>query len=199
LGLLHFNTGFRNSTSLGISYEVFIDASSPCNYLFLKLQLLILDGSLEIVIGIIFSFQKFELLRVSSLMAQIMMQLVKSSWILHLSCNKRRVAPIAALLSAILHPAIFPDLEMHQTSEKGPGPLKWVSCHILSLLLYIVVRLCCIGLVGLHHLFYKGVAGPLGLLPPLYAASPGAGPLGLQGRQPIRVSGGAASPRCCLH
>jgi hypothetical protein len=26
-----------------------------------------------------------------------------------------------------------------------------------------VVRICCIGLVGLHHLFYKGVAGPLGL------------------------------------
>jgi hypothetical protein len=55
------------------------------------------------------------------------------------------------------------------------------------------VRLCCIGLVGLHHLFYKGAAGPLGLPPPLYAASPGAGPLELQGRQPIRVSGGAAS------
>jgi hypothetical protein len=60
------------------------------------------------------------------------------------------------------------------------------------------VRLCCIGLVGLHHLFYKGAAGSLGLPPPLYAASPGAGPLGLQGRQPIRVSGvlpppGAAS------
>jgi hypothetical protein len=63
------------------------------------------------------------------------------------------------------------------------------------------VRLCCIGLVGLHHLFYKGAAGPLGLPPPLYAASPGAGPLGLglQGRQPIRVTGGAASPRCRLH
>jgi hypothetical protein len=30
------------------------------------------------------------------------------------------------------------------------------------------------------------------------AGSPGAGPLGLQGRQPIRVSGGAASPRCRL-
>jgi hypothetical protein len=135
--------GFRNSTSLGISYEVFIDASFLCNYLFLKLQLLTLDGSLEIVIGIIFSFQKFQLLRVSSLMAQIMMQLVKSSWILHLSCNKRRVAPIAALLSAILHPAIFPDLEMHQASENGPGPLKWVSCHILSLLLYIVSDVTC--------------------------------------------------------
>jgi hypothetical protein len=32
------------------------------------------------------------------------------------------------------------------------------------------VRMCCIGLVGLHHLFYKGAAGPLGLPPPLAAA-----------------------------
>jgi hypothetical protein len=72
----------------------------------------------------------------------------------------------------------------------------------------ITVRINCIELVGLRHLFYKGAAGPLGLQgapplvpPPLYAtspvaatpsgASPGAGPLGLQGRQPIRVSGGA--------
>jgi hypothetical protein len=62
-----------------------------------------------------------------------------------------------------------------------------------------LVRICCIGLVCLHHLFYKGVAGPLGLPPHLYVASPGAGPLGLQGRLPIRVSGGAASPRCRLH
>lgn len=64
---------------------------------------------------------------------QMMMQLVKSSWVLHLSCNKRRVAPIAALLSAILHPSIFPNLEMHQTNEKGPGPLKWVSSDILCI------------------------------------------------------------------
>jgi hypothetical protein len=34
------------------------------------------------------------------------------------------------------------------------------------------VRIYCIGLVGLHHLFYKGVVGPLGLPPPLDAASP---------------------------
>jgi hypothetical protein len=33
------------------------------------------------------------------------------------------------------------------------------------------VRLCCIGLMGLHHLFYKGAAGPFGLPPPL-AATP---------------------------
>uniref|UniRef100_A0A0E0K7H1 tRNA (guanosine(18)-2'-O)-methyltransferase TARBP1 n=1 Tax=Oryza punctata TaxID=4537 RepID=A0A0E0K7H1_ORYPU len=63
---------------------------------------------------------------------EMMMQFVKSSWILHLSCNKRRVAPIAALLSAILHPAIFPNLEMHQENEKGPGPLKWFIENLLS-------------------------------------------------------------------
>ena len=70
---------------------------------------------------------------------QMMMQLARSSWILHLSCNKRRVAPIAALLSAILHPAIFSNLEMHKTSEKGPGPLKWVSCHISSFTYFTVL------------------------------------------------------------
>uniref|UniRef100_A0A453JBG0 Uncharacterized protein n=1 Tax=Aegilops tauschii subsp. strangulata TaxID=200361 RepID=A0A453JBG0_AEGTS len=63
---------------------------------------------------------------------EMMMQLVKSSWLLHLSCNKRRVAPIAALLSAILHPSIFPNLEMHQTNEKGPGPLKWFVETLLN-------------------------------------------------------------------
>jgi hypothetical protein len=56
-----------------------------------------------------------------------------------------------------------------------------------------LVRLYCIGLVGLHHLFYKGAACPLGLPPPLYAASPRVGPLGLQERQPIRILGAAAS------
>uniref|UniRef100_A0ACD5TSZ9 Uncharacterized protein n=1 Tax=Avena sativa TaxID=4498 RepID=A0ACD5TSZ9_AVESA len=61
-----------------------------------------------------------------------MMQLVKSSWILHLSCNKRRIAPIAALLSAILHPSIFPNLELHQANEKGPGPLKWFVENLLN-------------------------------------------------------------------
>lgn len=63
---------------------------------------------------------------------EMMMQLVKSSWVLHLSCNKRRVAPIAALLSAILHPSIFPNLEMHQTNEKGKGPLKWFVENLLN-------------------------------------------------------------------
>jgi hypothetical protein len=41
--------------------------------------------------------------------------------------------------------------------------------HIIGFSL-VYVRICCIGIVGLHHLFYKGVAGPLGLPPPLAAA-----------------------------
>jgi hypothetical protein len=76
------------------------------------------------------------------------------------------------------------------------------------LLVLSLVRICCIGLVGLHHLFYKGAAGPLGLpAASLYAASPvaatpsgaspGVGPLGLQGRQPIRVQG-VRHPWCRL-
>jgi hypothetical protein len=79
---------------------------------------------------------------------------------------------------------------------------------LLPASLGVVVRINCMGLLGLHHLFYKGAAGPLGLqgcttpgaaspvcrLPcsrTPSGASPGAGPLGLQGRQPIRVTGGA--------
>uniref|UniRef100_A0A803L5M7 tRNA/rRNA methyltransferase SpoU type domain-containing protein n=1 Tax=Chenopodium quinoa TaxID=63459 RepID=A0A803L5M7_CHEQI len=57
--------------------------------------------------------------------AQMIWQLVRSSWILHSSCNKRRVAPIAALLSAVLHASVFRLEEMHVT-DIGPGPLKWL-------------------------------------------------------------------------
>ncbi|CAA6657139.1 unnamed protein product [Spirodela intermedia] len=57
--------------------------------------------------------------------AKMMMDLVESSWILHLSCNKRRIAPIAALLSSVLHPLVFSDLSMHEMSGGDPGPLKW--------------------------------------------------------------------------
>lgn len=58
-------------------------------------------------------------------MFQMMWHLVRSSWILHVSCNKRRVAPIAALLSSVLHSSVFGDENMHVTN-KAPGPLKWV-------------------------------------------------------------------------
>ncbi|KAI7987820.1 putative methyltransferase TARBP1 [Camellia lanceoleosa] len=62
---------------------------------------------------------------------QMMWHLVRSSWILHVSCNKRRVAPIAALLSSVLHYSVFSNECMHQ-SDNGPGPLKWFVGKILE-------------------------------------------------------------------
>ncbi|KAL1536435.1 tRNA (guanosine(18)-2'-O)-methyltransferase [Salvia divinorum] len=57
--------------------------------------------------------------------------LVNSSWILHISCKKRRVAPIAALLSSVLHQSTFGDQLMHK-SDDGPGPMKWFVEKILE-------------------------------------------------------------------
>lgn len=56
---------------------------------------------------------------------QMIWKLVRSSWILHTSCNKRRIAPIAALFSAVLHASVFREEDMH-VADKGPGPMKWV-------------------------------------------------------------------------
>ncbi|RRT46806.1 hypothetical protein B296_00051193 [Ensete ventricosum] len=61
------------------------------------------------------------------LIRDMMLQLAHSSWILHINCNKRRVAPIAALISAVLHESLFSDLSMHEMDDNKPGPLKWVS------------------------------------------------------------------------
>ncbi|KAM4085526.1 hypothetical protein ACJW30_10G034600 [Castanea mollissima] len=62
---------------------------------------------------------------------QMMWHLVHASWILHVSCNKRRVAPIAALLSSILHSSVFSDESMH-VAENAPGPLKWFVEKVLE-------------------------------------------------------------------
>ncbi|KAL4602312.1 hypothetical protein ACB092_10G044100 [Castanea dentata] len=62
---------------------------------------------------------------------QMMWHLVRASWILHVSCNKRRVAPIAALLSSILHSSVFSDESMH-VAENAPGPLKWFVEKVLE-------------------------------------------------------------------
>ncbi|KAK6251036.1 hypothetical protein SCA6_005041 [Theobroma cacao] len=62
---------------------------------------------------------------------QMIWHLVRSSWILHVSCNKRRVAPIAALLSSVLHPSLFSDGDMHETDNE-PGPLKWFVEKLLE-------------------------------------------------------------------
>lgn len=63
--------------------------------------------------------------------AQMMWKLVRSSWILHTSCNKRRVAPIAALLSSVVHTSLFGDEGMH-VADNAPGPLKWFCEKILE-------------------------------------------------------------------
>ncbi|KAA8525977.1 hypothetical protein F0562_007922 [Nyssa sinensis] len=62
---------------------------------------------------------------------QMMWRLVRASWILHLSCNKRRVAPIAAFLSSVLHYSVFSNESMHET-DNAPGPLKWFVEKILE-------------------------------------------------------------------
>ncbi|KAI3687012.1 hypothetical protein L1987_80702 [Smallanthus sonchifolius] len=60
----------------------------------------------------------------SFLFIAVMWHLVRSSWLLHVSCNKRRIAPIAALLSSVLHDSVFSDMDMHEFNNT-PGPLKW--------------------------------------------------------------------------
>ncbi|CAH9086609.1 unnamed protein product [Cuscuta europaea] len=62
---------------------------------------------------------------------EMMWRLVHSSWILHVSCKKRRVAPIAALLSSVLQCSTFSDEQMHEV-DTAPGPFKWFVEKILE-------------------------------------------------------------------
>lgn len=64
--------------------------------------------------------------------AEIMWSLVQSTWTACSDCNKRRVAPIAALLSAIFHPSIFGDIYMHDVGNNTQGPLKWLLEKLLE-------------------------------------------------------------------
>ncbi|CAM6117416.1 unnamed protein product [Calypogeia fissa] len=66
---------------------------------------------------------------------QVMWTLVQSGWSTMADCNKRKVAPIAAFLSAIFHPAIFGDNEMHGSLEDPDehGPLKWLLNRLIDL------------------------------------------------------------------
>ncbi|CAI9292192.1 unnamed protein product [Lactuca saligna] len=68
---------------------------------------------------------------VNAIDVQMMWHLVQSSWLLHVSCNKRRVAPIAALLSSVLHDSVFGNMDMHEF-DNTPGPLKWFVEKILE-------------------------------------------------------------------
>jgi hypothetical protein len=54
-----------------------------------------------------------------------MWELVSSAWAAMANSNKRKLVPIAAFLSSILHPSIFLDVEMHEVNGND-GPLKWV-------------------------------------------------------------------------
>lgn len=60
---------------------------------------------------------------------QVMWTLVQSGWAAMSDCNKRKVAPTAAFVSAIFHSAVFGDPEMHGSvlDPEEHGPLKWVS------------------------------------------------------------------------
>ncbi|KAI3973692.1 hypothetical protein MKX01_031112 [Papaver californicum] len=63
---------------------------------------------------------------------EMMSKLMRSSWIFHVSCKKRRVAHIAALLSSVVHPAIFSDEAMHESTDDIHGPLKLFVEQILE-------------------------------------------------------------------
>ncbi|KAH8973917.1 hypothetical protein BDL97_01G073400 [Sphagnum fallax] len=63
--------------------------------------------------------------------SQVMWELVSSAWAAMANSNKRKVAPIAAFLSSILHPSIFLDVEMHEVNGND-GPLKWLLCKFIE-------------------------------------------------------------------
>uniref|UniRef100_A0A1J3HNC1 tRNA (guanosine(18)-2'-O)-methyltransferase TARBP1 n=1 Tax=Noccaea caerulescens TaxID=107243 RepID=A0A1J3HNC1_NOCCA len=86
--------------------------------------------SIRLALGILAS-GKSTLDGFSGVDTQTLWQLVKSCWILHISCKKRRVAPIAALLSSVLHSSLFSNKDMH-IAEDGDGPLKWFVEKILE-------------------------------------------------------------------
>lgn len=83
-----------------------------------------------------------------SILMQMMWRLVSSSWILHVNCNKRRVASIAALLSSVLHRSVFTDEGMHLTNNR-PGPLKWVCVSFMCLYTTTIYTFNCLNMVAM--------------------------------------------------
>ncbi|XP_057858897.1 uncharacterized protein LOC131067769 isoform X3 [Cryptomeria japonica] len=63
---------------------------------------------------------------------KIMWSLGHSAWSAISDFNKRRVAPIAAVLSAIFHPSVFNDFTMHEAGSNKEGPLKWFLARLLE-------------------------------------------------------------------
>ena len=69
-----------------------------------------------------------------------MWSLVQSGWATMAKYSHSRVAFWAAFLSAILHPTVFGNKEMHEAGiHEDDGPLKWV-CELYSVFSSKVVR-----------------------------------------------------------
>ncbi|XP_020577528.1 LOW QUALITY PROTEIN: uncharacterized protein LOC110022769 [Phalaenopsis equestris] len=88
--------------------------------------------SLRLVLGLLCSGKVGSIVSCHGVNSQRMLQLVRSCWILNLSLNKRRVAPTAALLSAVLHESVFCDLAMHEMNGDKKGPLKWFIENLID-------------------------------------------------------------------
>lgn len=73
---------------------------------------------------------------------QVMEKVVKSGWSAMVDNNKRKVAPIAAFLSTMVHPSVFPISQMHQKDDGSQGPLKWVKPLIVIPFKLKLGRLC---------------------------------------------------------
>ncbi|KAG0583785.1 hypothetical protein KC19_3G162900 [Ceratodon purpureus] len=64
---------------------------------------------------------------------QIMWSLVQSGWATMAKYSHSRVAFWAAFLSAILHPTVFGNKEMHEAGiHEDDGPLKWLICRLIT-------------------------------------------------------------------
>ncbi|XP_064989875.1 uncharacterized protein LOC135627659 isoform X4 [Musa acuminata AAA Group] len=88
--------------------------------------------SVRLVLGLLCSNMMPPIITPHGVTSEMMLQLAQSSWILHINCNKRRVAPIAALISAVLHESLFGDLSMHEMDDNNPGPIKWFIEKLLD-------------------------------------------------------------------
>ncbi|XP_065031327.1 uncharacterized protein LOC103970039 isoform X1 [Musa acuminata AAA Group] len=88
--------------------------------------------SVRLVLGLLCSNMIPPIITPHGVTSEMMLQLAQSSWILHINCNKRRVAPIAALISAVLHESLFGDLSMHEMDDNNPGPIKWFIEKLLD-------------------------------------------------------------------
>ncbi|MCO5564235.1 hypothetical protein L7F22_017893 [Adiantum nelumboides] len=64
-------------------------------------------------------------------MLEVVWSLVRAAWAAIADSNKRRVASIAAFLSAIIHPNIFHMVSMHN-NDGDVGPLKWLLGKLLD-------------------------------------------------------------------